>query len=346
MNPRTKQIAKFLFRMLITAVLLSLVCYQIDFQQFKQTVKTGRWEFIILVWIFSVWLFWLRCLTLKLILSKQSCNVTIRTLFRASAIASLYGMVLPGFISSGAKWYILKKDTGKGTNVFSSMIYNQLSIVMTAIMCGLGALILTNPSAVIINDAEKQWMFPAICGVLLLVITIISILLLNHRTGAIVIRILGFILKIFPAKLNRKGQEVIDQIVTFQSAGWRFHLLIAFINIAGTFAGGMIIYMLAARGANIIIPIWVFMWLWSLIYILGRLPISIANLGVREFTLVGILSIYGVEKSAALLMSVILFSGIILISLIGAIYMIAWSFKTHRKSGSVTCSEENTPQIP
>ena len=329
MSQRGKQIIKLLIRAVITIALLIVVFYQIDFQQFKGAVKTWRWDYIILVEILTVVFFWFRSCcqprwtrragpgssgarvasplnasTLKLIMDKQNCRVTVHTLFRASTITSLYGMILPGLLSTGAKWYILKKDTGKGTNVFSSMMYNQFSVVMTAIMCSLGALIVTNPTSILMDKATNPILLPVVCGIALFLLTLFYILIINQRTGSILIKTFHFLLKRFPARLTEKGTEIIDQIAAFQAAGWGFHFLIGFINIIGTLAGGMVIYMLAARGANIDKPLGIFAWLWGFIFILGRLPISIGNLGVREFTLVGILAKYGVEKSSALLNSV------------------------------------------
>ena len=64
------------------------------------------------------------------------------------------------------------------------------------------------------------------------------------------------------------------------------------------------------------------------------MPISVANLGVREVTLIGLLGIYGVEKSQALLMSMILFSALVFMAIIGAMYQMYWavSSKKHTKS--------------
>jgi uncharacterized membrane protein YbhN (UPF0104 family) len=233
-------------------------------------------------------------------------------------------MIMPGMLSTGAKWYILKKDTGKGTSVFSSMVYNQLSIIISATVCALVALILTNPATILINNPEKQWLLPVLCLVLLVMVTLVSVLLLNIRTGGTVLQSLRFLLKPFPSKIRRKGQEVLDQIAVFQVAGWRFHASIAFIATAGTFIGAFAIFLFAARAANIDVPPSVFLWLWPFIYIVGRLPISVANLGVREISLVGILSLYGVEKSSALLMSMILFSALILMAMIGAVLQLSW----------------------
>lgn len=332
MKARSKQVVKLFIRIIITTALLVLVFRQIDFSQFWQTVRMGRWEFLLAVWIFTVTLFWIRCITLQLILRKQNCNISVTTLFRASAISSLYSMIMPGMLSTGAKWYILKKETGKGTNVFSGMVYNQLSIMAAATVCGLIALILTNPTAIIMNNPENQWLLPVLCAVLLVMVTLVSALLLNSRTGGTVIQGLRFLLKPFPLKIRQKGQEILDQIAIFQIVGWQFHIFIAVMAIVGTLIGGVIIYIFAARAANITAPAGVFVWLWALIYLLGRLPISFANLGVREITLVGILSRYDAEKSSALLMSMILFSGLILMAIIGAIYQFSWALKAGHKT--------------
>lgn len=330
MTTRSKQVVKILIRIIITIVLLALVFRQIDFSQFWKTVRTARWGFLLAVWIFTVILFWIRCITLQLILRKQNCYINIAILFRASAISSLYSMIMPGMLSTGAKWYILKKDTGKGTSVFSSMVYNQLSIIISATVCALFALVLTNPATILTSNPENQWMLPVLCLVLLVIVTLVSLLLLNSRTGSTVIKGLRFLLKSFPSKLRQKGQEVLDQIAVFQVAGWRFHATIAFIATGGTFIGAFAIFLFAARAANIDVSPSVFLWLWPFIYIVGRLPISFANLGVREISLVGILSLYGIEKSSALLMSMILFSALILMAMIGAVLQLSWILRIHR----------------
>jgi hypothetical protein len=190
---------------------------------------------------------------------------------------------------------------------------------------GLAALMITNPASLSMSNAENQWLLPAICGILLTAIIVISLLLLNSRTGGKIINGIGFMLRPLPAKISQKGREILDQIATFQAAGAGFHLRIASITIIDTLIAGVIAYILAAHAANITAPVGVFVWLWAVIYVLGRVPISVANLGVREVILVGLLTIYGVDKSQALLMSMILFSALVVMAIIGAIYQIFWA---------------------
>ena len=334
MTTRSKQLTKLLIRILITAGLLVWVFSQIDLGQFGQTVKTARWQLLIAVWALTVIFLWIRSIKMQLILKKQDCKIGIATIFRASAVTSLYSMILPGVLSTGAKWYILKKESGKGSNVLSSMVYNQLLTMFIMIVFGLAALMITNPVQLLKTDVNNRWLLPLICGILLTVIILISLLLLNGRTGGKIIDCFGFLLRPFPVKIRRKGLEILDQITTFQAAGTGFHLKIASVTTIDTLIGGVIIYVLSARAANVAAPAGVLVWICAAICVLGRVPISVANLGVREVTLVGLLGIYGVEKSQALLMSMIIFSSLVFMAVIGAMYQVYWavSSKKHTKT--------------
>jgi hypothetical protein len=236
-------------------------------------------------------------------------------------------MIIPGIFSAGIKWYILRKDTGKGSSVLSSMLYNQLSILLVMTAFGLVALIVTNPAA----NTGNRWLLPVVCSVLLAAIILLTLLFLNSRTGGKIVNGFMLLLRPFPANIRRKGQEIIEQIAIFQTVGARFHLAIAAITIIASPIGGAAIYFFSARGANIAAPLGVLVWLCAVIYILGRIPISVANLGVREVTLVGFLALYGVETSQALLMSMILFSAVVFMAVIGAIYQLVWAV-TEKKS--------------
>ena len=334
MTDRTKQLTKLLIRILITTGLLIWVFSQIDLEQFRQNIKTARWQLLIAVWVLTIIFLWIRSMKMQLILKKQDCKVNITTIFGASAVTSLYSMILPGVLSTGAKWYILKKDSGKGSNVLSSMLYNQLLTMVVMMVFGLAALMITNPASLSMSNAENQWLLPAICGILLVSIIVISSLLLNSGTGGKIIECIGFMLRPFPAKISQKGREILDQIATFQAAGAGFHLKIASITTIDTLIGGIIVYLLSARAANVVASMGVLVWICVVIYVLGRVPISMANLGVREVTLVGFLSIYGVEKSQALLMSMIIFSSLVFMAIIGAMYQISWAVSSKKYAKS------------
>lgn len=276
--------------------------------------------------------FWINSIKLRLILKKQGCDADIATIFGASAVASFYGMIVPGVLSTVAKWYILRKDTGKGSAVLSSMLYNQLSIMSVCTVCGLIALMITNPASLLQDNAKSQWLLPVVCGILVVAIILVSLLLLSSRTGGRITKALMLLLRPFPTKISQKAQETLRRIASFQTAGVPFHLTITSITIIAGLGVGVLIYILAARAANVYAPLGVLVWLWAIIYLLGRLPISVANLGVREVTLVGFLTVYGVEKPAALLMSMILFSTSVFMAIIGAMYQLSWAVNAKKSA--------------
>ncbi len=325
MTTRSKQTAKFIARLLITTGLLVWAFSQVDLGQFRQAVQEARWQFLLAVWGLTVILYWIRSVRMQFVLKRQDCSVGTRTIFGATTMTALYSLVLPGILSTGVKWYVLKRDTGKGSNVFSSMVYNQLSTMIIMTVFGLAALMISNPASLLMPGSKNQWLLPALCGATLAVVVVGTLLLLNSRTGGRAIRVLKILLRPLPDKARRKAEEILDQIAVFQAVGWRFHLAFVLITVADTLVGGVVTYILAARTAHIVAPVWVFVWLCAGIYVVGRIPISVANLGVREATLVGFLAVYGVEKSAAMLMSMILFSALVFMAIVGAVYQLFWT---------------------
>lgn len=337
MTTRNKQLAKLLIRIAITTALLIWVFRQEDIQQkFWETLKAARWSSLIAVWALTALYFFINSVKLQVILRKQSCDANVTTIFGASAVASLYGMIVPGILSTVAKWYILRKDTGKGSNVLSSMVYNQLSIMVVMTLFGLIALMVTNPMSLLLVDTKKAWLLPVLCGVLVAAIALVCLSLLSSRMADKITKALMLLVRPFPSGIRQKAQETLGQIAAFQSAGVRFHLNILCMTVIAGPGLAVLVYIFAARAANVNAPVGVLVWLCAIVYLLGRIPISVANLGVREVTLVGLLRIYGVEESAALLMSMILFSTSVLMAAIGAIYQLYWSISTKERVKPLT----------
>jgi len=335
MSTRARQLAKLVIRIVITTGLLVWVFSQVDLSEFRQTVKTARWQYLVAVWIVTAILFWIRSVKMQIILARQGCAVPVITLFGATTVTALYSLILPGVLSTGVKWYILKRSTGRGSSVFSSMLYNQFSTMALMTVFGLAALIVSNPTSLLIANAENRWLLPVVCGVLLVTVLLTNVLLLSERAGGRIIELLKLLSGRLPSKMRQKSREVLDQIAVFQTVGWWFHLLVAFITFIGTLLGGAVVYVLAARSANVTVPVTVCVWLCVGIYVLGRLPISVANLGVREVTLIGFLAVYGVEKPAALLMSMILFSALAFMATIGSIFQLYWSVTLRKEDSAV-----------
>ena len=329
MSVLTRQIVRLILRITVAVVLLAWVFSHVDLTHFRQTVQAARWQYLLGVWGATALFFWVQAVALRWILRKQDCDVSLNTIFGASCVTSLYGLVLPGIVSTGVKWYILKRTTGKGINVLSAMLYNQVTLTVVMMAVGLVGLIAVNPAKVLWPDIQQTWIVPLLCGILLAALLLVSALALNERTGGSITRLLIAALKPLPAAVQEKGQTVLAQIATFQSAGWRFHLTIASINVVDGLFVGLLWYLFSAWAASVAAPVSVLIWLCAIVFVLGKIPITIANIGVREWVLVSLLPVYGVTRSAALLMSMILLSSLVFMAALGIVYQILWTVQSH-----------------
>ena len=324
---------KLAIRLGITAGLLIWVFRQVDGRQFWQAVPLASREYLALLWLSSVAFLVLRAAKTQYIFRRQSLDVGLLMLFKVSAVTSLYSLILPGLISSGAKWYILKKATGKGATVFNGMLYNQASELIIMSASALVVLIVANPSSILLPDAPS-WALPAVCLALLAAIVLLTALLLGERTNRWISDVLNRLIRLLPARMQDKSRQIVREAALFQSAGWHFHAVNVLYTL-GQVIGSIIVYFFAAQAVHLTIPASVYVWLTSAIFILGRLPITIANLGLREMTLVGILAAYGLDKPSVLLMSMLLFSTVVVKAIVGAGFQIHWSM-TGKPEGSAT----------
>jgi uncharacterized membrane protein YbhN (UPF0104 family) len=326
MSKRCKQILKFIAKLSVTAALLFWVFRQINYTEFSHALKTARWELLWIVWGVTVLSYWLLSIKMVMILKKQDCHASTGLLFGASAITALYSMVLPGILDAPVKWYILKQHTGKGSNVFSSMVYNQTTILVYMVATALVALIVTNPTG--------NWHLPVACSAVLVLLIVVCLLLFTPTIGPRLTIRISHILKPLPRSFRDRGVKILEQLSLFQTAPWSFHLKMILMNFISITIFGTSIYVFAAAAAGINVPVGVLIWQYSVIFLLGRLPIFIAELGIREVTLIGTLALYGVDASSATLMSMIIFSNRILMALIGAAYQICWNLRRKDKMNS------------
>lgn len=314
MIDRKRRVLKLLLRLLITMVLLWVVIKKIDLAELRRTAVQVKIRYLILVMVLYAFSFWVRSFRFSLILRILNCSVKTLKIFFVSSITMLYGLALPGLVSTSIKWYILKEHTGKASNVLSCMAYNQISELIIKILIGLIAVILANPST---GDT-----LPFVCGGIALIILFFCILILNKVTGTWINRMFKDIFHPCPPSLRKNIHKILGQIEMFQTAGWGFHLKMVMISIFASLIG-IFIFIYAAKAASINVPPVALAWQCSVIFVLSRLPISIANLGIREIALIEFLGIYGVAKPDAFLMSMVIFTGVLFIATIGIICQLA-----------------------
>lgn len=332
LSPNQTKWLKLLLRLAVTAGALTWVFYLVDLSQVKTAMTQANWTFLVLAWFFNALLFWLRSYRFQLILKKLECFASVNTLFSASALMALYGLVMPGMLSMAAKWYVIKKATGKGAHVVSGMLYNQVTIMVVMVSFGLLALGITNPwEQLNLTETQIRWSSGlAIC--LFLMILGAFAFLLSQRAGAKMDRTLLRAMRWTPKVFRKKAEPIFDHFKIFRTLGPGFHVNILILGLLTGALGGGVFYMLAAKATHIHVPFIAYVWMYVIIFILGRIPVTLSNCGLREFVLMGLLGVYKVPKEEALIMSVIIFSAHIFMAFIGALYQISWSLSKKGRS--------------
>lgn len=320
---KNKKIYHFIVRIFITMILLLVVFFKVKLPSLQQITNHINWLIVLAIWVTSIVLLWLRSLRNHFILKTIDCDVSIFNLARATSITTLYSLVLPGLLSSGVKWYILKKDTGQGSRILSSMVYNQFSELFIVFVLGMFAVGMAN--------IENNKIIAAASFGFIAIMIIMFLVLVSFKNTKPIRKVLAFPLIFMPKKLRDKADTILDQLHIYQKQPLGFHLKIFGFTILG-FLGSVLIYVLSAKALALEIPTAVLAWQCAFIYLLGKLPISIANLGVREVTLIEVLKNYNIEPSSAFLLSMLVFSNLLLIAVLGALFQIFYKSPTEGQS--------------
>lgn len=316
---RSSRLWRPCLKILVTVGLLGWVIRQIDLVKLWAAIVQAQWIYLVPIWSLAVLSYWLLSWKLALIMERQGCRLPTMTLFAISAVTTLYGMALPGPLDLSAKWYMLRQKTGKGIDVLSSMVYNQFTTTIVVVICGMIAILSVTP--------PKHLVIWTLGLVAIVVLILAGLLVLHGSYGPRCTNALRILLRPMPKVIAKHGQDLVQRLAGFQSAGWCFHLNALVLSLLANVGIGTLIYLLAARAAGISVPLGIYFWQSTAIFILGRLPISIAEFGIREATLVGSMARYGIEPSRALVMSMVILTNRLLLAAVGAGVHLFWGYR-------------------
>jgi uncharacterized membrane protein YbhN (UPF0104 family) len=137
-------------------------------------------------------------------------------------------------------------------------------------------------------------------------------------------RFFTWITKPLPTFFRSKIANLINSSQWFRGLSFYDHSTIVVISLA-IFILSIITFICGAKAMGFDISILTLIWIYSIILLLGYLPITIGNLGVRESILIFTLINYGISPEESFSFGLILFTNHILIALIGSGYQVALS---------------------
>lgn len=288
-----KSLSTFL-KVLVSALLIYILFRRIDFAEVISSWKNIMPMTIAAVIALYFFAILVNCFKWKLFLPEQGFG----RLFQFTFIDIFYGMALPGQISGEvAKAFRLGKRTGNMKKVAVSIWMDKITGLIGLVFVAL------------IGISFSERLFPPslyIIITLLLALGIASIYIFDFPAVS------GF--------LNRRMTWVPLKSILSSLEEFKKSHTVVFLNIllgALYQLFSVLITMTLARTFGIHISIVDWFWIFGFVSVLQFLPISIAGLGVREVSFVGILALFSVSSAVALSLSLSIFAVQLLFAFIG-----------------------------
>jgi uncharacterized protein (TIRG00374 family) len=313
-SPRDLRI-KRISKIIALIILLGLLFWIVPFRDILEALLTANPLYLVIGMFLGFVVTFMRTYQLGVISWKQGINLNIWQLFALDLVIKFYLLFMPtSLIGGGMRWYKLAQSDGKSTGAFVSVTFNRMFDTFLIIFMGGGFLLLSG---------QKDF---SLIGTGLVVLTIVTImawfLIMNWS-----LRLLDWI-----QKKRLKTEKIIRSEWVFRNLE---KLLIAFLVYADfsrfemtsiIFVGiarmliGVVSYQLLALSVGIDLTFADIGWIRSVVLLASLLPFSFAGgLGVREISMVALLSGLGIGADLALAYSFLLFVRGVLIAVFGGI---------------------------
>lgn len=298
---------KFLIFGLISVILLVLLFSRIDYKDTWEAIKSADINYLIaafFIFILStIMILWRWMILMKALNLKFKRFSSVRWFFMGLFLNLLLPSAGDAFRGLG-----LSKETGDKTKVFASIVLDRLigfvSIVIVAVV------------AFLFNYKTIQNMVVVISIIsMVIILTMVVFVLFNHRIYSLVCRVFSS----WP-KFKNSLMKLHYDIVLMKGKVWEG------IGTIILSIGSQIVYAsefyLIAKAMHLKVSFGYFVIFSPLVCVVSFLP-SIGGLGVREFGWVSLLKILGVPEAVASGLSLISFSLMVIVCLLGGIFYVS-----------------------
>ncbi len=306
---RLRRVLKLLLLIALFCGLFWVIPVQGVFQALKQV---NGWMFLAGL-IAAIIGEWLTAIQMKPLLSNQGIQRRISQIFNINMTVKFYLLFTPTtLVGSGIRWYRLAQPEGKVVEAFTALAFFRLFETFLTLALGFGFFLLSTPGSV---NASVGW-------ILFLILTIILIWILVTRFSVPSFRWVRDRSERFTTHpILQRGLQQIEKLLNAASAYAIMpapDLFLSLISGAISALVGISSSVIIARSLGIEMSFSQMGWVLSIVILATQMPFTVAGgLGVREVTLVALLTIFQVNATQALAFSFLLFTRNVLMALLG-----------------------------
>lgn len=272
-------------KVVITATLLTLIAIKVDIiDAFARLAALPLWLSAALIFISFVGLF-VQAAKTAILLPEKS----VWTLFRIGIISQIYSVVLFGQVAGDvAKAGYLLPSPGGLHRIVAAVLFDKITGLLALLALGLLGLVL---------DAHSfdPVIAPTLALLMLLLLIAIFASMIISDDGAS--RLFAWL----PARIRDQLQRTLQAVHLFSSSPRMLGLSV----LVGVVFQAIVMMNCALLGAGLGIDLSLAAWSVTIcaVSLVLLLPISIAGLGLRDITLIGLLGGFGVSTEQALALS-------------------------------------------
>lgn len=247
---------------------------------------------------------------LKQLLVLQGITLSIRKVLFIGLSAVFFGLIIPGgAVAAFAVRFVQLSRNARIEFVAAALVMDR--IIATVFLVVIGAM------AIAFDQVESLWVGVIVTG------TIISVVffVFGERSSAWVIDWLDNVtVNESPGRLHRFGMRICKTLLNYSTiSGKQVLIVLAASLLAHLF--GCLAYYVIAIGMGLELSFLSICWIRSGLILSVMIPVSVAGLGVRELTAVGLLIPLGFDEVQAVGFSILIFlSTSVILGLIGGFF--------------------------
>jgi uncharacterized protein (TIRG00374 family) len=303
----SKKLKSTFVKSAISVVVLSLIFYFVPISNVLGAILVADPVWVVAGTVLLILLRVLTSLRMQVIANTQGLNTSSLTMMRIVFTSTFYNILAPGALTGGAVTFLKYRQQSVEPIAAMANIYANKSIQLLVVLL----------SAPLFWLIDKNFNPSLIIGYTLVMVMGFgfAFALFFGRFGN---------LRWVESKINNHGQSVVHQALTklcrqVGKIGRISHitifLLVIFSAMHSLFAAlGILCF---GKALDIQLGLTTILWIYSVVYLLGMLPISVSNIGVREAGMIMLMLPYGVSMTEATAWSVLMYSGTLSCALIG-----------------------------
>jgi uncharacterized protein (TIRG00374 family) len=297
-------------RYFFSATVFTVILYLFNANDVLTTMAGTNIASIIIVVGFSLGAQLFAAIRLQQLLVLQDIILSIRKVLLIGLSAVFYGLMIPGgTVAAFAVRFVQLSRNARIEFVAAALVVDRIIATMFLVFIGI--------IAITFDQVESFWVGPMVT------VAIISVgfFVFRQRTSAwMVDRLDNIASDESPGRLRRFGMKICKAFLNYSTIDNKQALKILAVSLLAHLCGCIAFYVVATS-VELELSFLSICWIRSGLILSVMIPISIAGLGVREITAIGLLVPLGFGEAQAVGFSILIFLGTSVIpGLIGGIF--------------------------